>query len=517
METTCHVAVIGGGIAGTHAALAARELGASVVLVRRSEQILSRRTEGWAAVHTLRHWARSAREGGARNDEAARPSRSVLPQCSDWTARQRRVHAQLRNTLGLDRLAAAGIDVRTGTGRFVAPDILEVDSRRIRFWRAIIATGVSPATPAVTGIEQVECLSSQNLGGLSDVPACVAVIGTDGAACQLAQALTRLGSEVHLLGTGSSILEELDPDVRQMLQAQLLGEGIRVHLQCNEIAVGKTGNRPVLTLQRAELREKLFVDAIVVDGPVEPNLLDLELPAAGVRCDAEGLLLDEHLRTSNRRIYAAGEVCNRSFASLQSAEMSGRLAAHNAMHWRKRAYGQLAVPFCIHTDPQIAQVGISAEEARRLVPAVRTCVCTLDEAGVAAVREDQSGLMRLHVEACRGRLLGATIVAADAAELIGPLVFLMNRRLPVAALRDLVPCHPSRLEILRRLASECGQSVPRRWIGRWQSLLLRLSGSAPTAPRHSASDVGLGTEEPASWRLPEGETQAEEASSARPK
>jgi pyruvate/2-oxoglutarate dehydrogenase complex dihydrolipoamide dehydrogenase (E3) component len=500
-EARYDVVVVGGGAAGTCAALAAAEAGASVCLVRRSDRALSRRASARAAVWALSQIAFSC----SVDKNRIQPTQSLHPGTADafseLAPQLARIRRQLGQRFARARLQAAGVEVLAGTARFVSPEVFEADGRRLRFGRAILATGASPGVSTIDGADRLECLTSENLGQLARVPGSLAVIGTDGTACQLAQAFGRLGSQVHVIGCGSLLLPDLETEAGQMIQTQLLEEGVRIHLDCSEVSVDKTGDRPTLTLVHGEQRQKLFVDAVFLDGSAEPNLLDLELPVGKVQCNAEELQLDDRLRTTNPRIFAAGAVCGPAFASWQAAEASAHLAVHNALHRHKRSMRRLAVPSCIDTEPQIARVGMSAVEAEQAGAPVQTYLCTFDEIGTAATQGDDSGYVRLHVDSRRGLLLGATVVAADAGQLIAPLVLAMNRQMPLEALAGLIPCQPSRLEILRQLALRHGRaspaSTPRRW---WrivrQCFVAEPAGTVGLSPSWGTSGPG----DPTAWQ-----------------
>jgi len=394
------------------------------------------------------------------------------PKSSELAERLRLLQARMGNLPPQNSPDHPLIDVYPGEPRFLSCDAVEVGGRMIRFRKAVIATGGLPAAAEVAGAEQCDCLTPQTLGNLAELPPRLAVLGSGPAACEWAQAFRRLGSQVYLLAHEPALLPDEDPETAAAIQLQFEQDDIRLYLGCAEMAIETTGNlRGVLFIQEGGKR-KLLVERVLLCGPRQPNLAGLNLESAGVACTERGIVVSDWLQTTQRRMFAAGEVCGREFAAPQAAAVTARLAVHNALCLIRRRLSGLVIPRCIHTEPQVVQIGLTRREAAQLQGEVDTFRIELSAADRSLAEDRCRGFLALHVAARSGRILGATAVTAHADELIYPLSLLMARRWPAAALAEVIPCRPSRCELWQRLAEQAAAAHPSRW-QRWWSALCR--------------------------------------------
>jgi pyruvate/2-oxoglutarate dehydrogenase complex dihydrolipoamide dehydrogenase (E3) component len=363
----------------------------------------------------------------------------------------------------------SGIDVFVGEAVFCRRQVVAVDGREIHFRKALVATGTKPAPTEIDGTDQNECLRVETLGRLRALPRRLAVIGCQPAACAWAQAFRRFGSQVHLISRQPSILPDEDTDAAALLKARFEQEGIRLYPGCQELAVEATGNLQAVLIGREGRREKLLVDRILLCGPRRPHTAGWGLESAGVAYSDRGILVGDRLQTTNRHIFAAGGVCDARFATPQAAQATARLAVHNALSFTSRRLSRLVIPRCIYTDPAIAQVGLTRGEAAARQIEIDTFRADFSQADEAIPEHRRHGLVAVHVRRRTGSIVGATVAAEAADELIAPLVLLMTRRWSLAALADVIACRPSRLELLTRLGDTYRQA--RRGVGlldRWR-------------------------------------------------
>ena len=393
------------------------------------------------------------------------------PQPTPLGDKVRRLQARTGQALPAEPPREPGIDVYPGKAVFCRRDALEVGGREIRFRKALIATGTKPAPVAIDGADQNDCLQVDSLGQLSEPPRRLAVIGCGPVACEWAQGFCRFGSQVHLISHHRRILPEEEPFAAGAVQARLEQEDARVYLGCEELAIETMGNLRAVVIGRNGRREKLLVDRILHCEPRQPNSAGLGLESAGVAYSDHGIVVGDRLQTTNRRIFSAGGVCGERFATLQAAEATARLAVHNALSFTSRRISRLVIPRCIYTDPGIAQVGLTRHQAAAGQIEIDTYRADLSEANEAIPRHHRQGLIAVHVRRRTGSIVGATVVAEAADELIAPLLLLMTRRWSLAALADVIACRPSRFELLVRLGeryrqtrrSRLGIGLPERW------------------------------------------------------
>jgi pyruvate/2-oxoglutarate dehydrogenase complex dihydrolipoamide dehydrogenase (E3) component len=394
-------------------------------------------------------------------------------------------HVQARTGCVRPTLSAEpGIVLRFGQPRFTSPCTLELAAGPMAFGKAIIATGGSFAATEIEGASQVGCLTPEMLTSLGQLPRRLAVVGCGAIACQWAQAFGRFGSQVHLIAQEPAILPDEDPAAAAAVRAALEEEDIRFYLGCEELAVEQTGSLRGVVFSQAGQKNKLLVDEVLWCGLRRPNIAALGLESAGVACSELGVVVNDRLQTTQRRIFAAGEVCGAAFASPQARQATARLAAHNACSLFPRKLSRLVIPRCIYTDPQIAQIGLTHRAALQQ-PAERQIELSsyrvdLAEADDSLPPRRRRGFIAVEVAARTGRVLGATVVAEDADELLAPLQVLISRGWPLAALVEVIPCRPSRGELWQRLAEQCAAArlsfFRRGWTEKGRALLRHIRG-----------------------------------------
>src|SRR5262249_18460011 len=356
------------------------------------------------------------------------------------------------------------------SARFVAPDAVEVEGKRLRFRRALIATGARPAVPEVPGLREAGYLTNETVFALTALPPRLAVIGGGPVGCELAQAFARFGSEVVLIGRAPRLLPRDDPDAAALLATRLGREGVQLILGGAVRRGQRRGAAKQLIIEQAGAEQTAQVDEILVAAGRAPNLEGLELAAAGVRAGSRGIEVDQRLRTHNRRIYAAGDACS-AFQFTHAADAMARVVVQNALFYGRKRARDLVIPWCTYTDPEVAHVGLGAAEAAERGRAVHTFTVPLSEIHRAVLDGQSEGFARAHVDGRSGRLLGATLCARHAGESIAELALLMTARLGVRALSATIHPYPTQAEALRRLgdAAQRARLTPgvRRLFARW--------------------------------------------------
>lgn len=427
--------VLGGGTAGIIAARTAGRLGASVVLVERD------RTGGdclWtgcvpsksliAAAHTAHRIRTSGRFG-------ITPTQPKVDFAA-VRAHIRQAIARIEPADSPTALTWAGAEVIHGDAVFTGPREVRVDGRTLRFRHALIATGSSPALPPVPGLAEVEPLTSDTVWDLTELPARLVVLGGGPIGCELGQAFSRLGSEVTIIEATERLVPREEPPAGIALAAALSAEGIRVLTGTTMTKAGGSTGALELAVSGPEGTTVVRADRVLVSTGRQPRTAGLGLEAAGVRLDDRGqVVVDAKLRTSNRRIYAAGDVTG-ALPFTHVAGMHGSIAATNAVLAPTRRIDHERIPWVTFTDPEIAHVGLTETQARqRHGGAVRVRLLRHDHLDRAIVEDDTDGFTHVVLDQ-KGRVLGATIVAPRAGEVIAELTALIARG---GRLRDLAP------------------------------------------------------------------------------
>jgi pyruvate/2-oxoglutarate dehydrogenase complex dihydrolipoamide dehydrogenase (E3) component len=408
--------VVGGGTAGLVCAMGAAGLGARVALVERALLGGDCLNTGCVPSKALLRSARAAADARRAPELGVR----VAGIDADFAAVMRRMRERRADISPNDsaaRLRTAGVDVYFGDARFTGSSTIAVDGRALTFRRAVIATGGRPAVPPVDGLAAVPFLTSENLFTLTEQPRRLAILGAGPIGCEMAQAFARLGTAVTLIDQAAQILPAEDADAAAIVARRLSAEGVtlRLGVTVTDVSNGSDGIRLRLTAAPGAADLEACTHLLIAVGRT-PNIGDLDLPAAGVAFTADGVVVDDRLRTSNRRIFAAGDVCS-PFKFTHAADALARIVIQNALFFGRKRASALVIPWCTYTDPEVAHVGAYEQEAAQAGRRVTTITIPLADVDRAVVDEERDGFVRIHHE--RGRLLGCTVVASRAGEMIG--------------------------------------------------------------------------------------------------
>jgi pyruvate/2-oxoglutarate dehydrogenase complex dihydrolipoamide dehydrogenase (E3) component len=385
--------------------------------------------------------------------------------------RMRKLRADLSPTDSAPRFAKLGVDVFLGEARFAGPDTVQVAGQTLRFKRAVIATGARAVDPPTPGLAEAGYLTNETVFNLTQRPARLAVIGGGPIGCELAQAFRRLGCQVTLLHKNGHLLDREDLDAAALVQDTFIRDGIALRLNATITRVERVpgGKRIFYGAQGKE--ESIEVDEILAGAGRAPNVEGLNLESANVQYEQrKGVLVNDCLQTSNPRIYAAGDVClNWKFT--HAADFSARLVIQNTLFLGRKKASALTMPWCTYTDPEIAHVGLYEHEARKRGMEVDTYVRKFKEVDRAVLDGEEDGFVKIHVKKGRDEILGATIVARHAGEMISEISVAMAARVGLGKLASVIHPYPTQAEALR----QCGDAYNRtrltptvkKWMGRW--------------------------------------------------
>ena len=444
-----NLVVIGGGPAGLVAAFGAAALGAKVALVERELLGGDCLVTGCVPSKTLLRAAHAAQALREAHHLGLRATVEV-----DFAAvmeRVRRVRAEMSVHDSAARLQRAGVDVFFGAARFVDAERVAVGEQTLRFHRGLIATGSQADLPPIPGLAEAGALTHAQLFTLTRLPQHLLVLGGGVIGCEMAQAFARLGARVSLIEQHSRLLPREDPEASALLVARLREDGVSVYL-----------GAPVEKVEReGEVRRVWLPDGQALTGDVllvalgrRPNL-DLGLKAAGVAFTDRGVTVDDHLATTNPRVYAAGDVIGQA-AYTHAADHQARIVLRNALFPLGGArLSRLVIPRVTYTQPEIAAVGLSAEEASR-DPALQVLRVAVGETDRARTDGEQSGFGTVIVDR-QGRLRGALMVGEQAGELLAPLTLALTEGLTLGQLGRVITPYPTRSELVFKLASAWGR------------------------------------------------------------
>jgi len=453
--------VLGAGPAGIAAAELGANLGARVVLLESSRL-------GGTSVNTgsvpSKALVRSATLfAGMR--EAARLQQPAQPEpvadLRRLTERLRRIEGRISAYHSLARLQRAGIEVRFGAARFRDERSIEVNSHRLNFKYALVATGAEPTRPQIPGLTEGSYLTSETIFSLEELPRHLAVVGGGALGCELAQAFCRLGSEVTIVQNEAGFLPGEERDAAQTLALSMARDGVTIRLNTAVVAARKQRNTVLLETQNYERKAHVSANQVLVSIGRSPRVRDLGLEAAGIRFDTTaGIAVDAFLRTSNPRVYAAGDVCL-SHRYTHVAERTARIAVANCIgSGRRQRHTALTIPWCTFCAPEIAHVCLQVWEARERRIPIRTFTMLMHDVDRAITDRQETGFVKLHVAGASDRILGATIVASRASEMINEVCVAMCTGIGLRALASVMHTYPSQSDAIRLAAQEL--QTPRR-------------------------------------------------------
>ena len=452
--------VVGAGTGGLVSAAIGAALGARVALVERhlmgGDCLNVGCVPSKAILAAARAWT-DARGAAAR---VGGPAATGDGHFGAVMERMRRLRAELAPVDSAARFRELGVDVIFGEAVFTGRDRLVVADRALSFRRAIVASGARAAAPPIPGLADAGYLTNETIFTLIDRPPRMAVIGAGPIGCELAQAFARLGVGVTLLSREPQLLPREDPEAAAVVARSLARDGVRYISSADILSVDRAGPERRLRVRHlgaagADGIETLAVEVVLVAAGRLPNVEGMGLAAAGVAVGPRGVQVDDRLRTSNRRIYAVGDVSTR-FRFTHMADAEARLAVANALFWGMGGgrVSRLVVPWCTYTTPEVAHVGLTAADAAARGAGVETITVPMREVDRAVLDGATEGFVRLHLARGSDRILGATIVAEHAGDLLAEITLAMTRRLGLGALGATIHPYPTRGEAVRKAADQ---------------------------------------------------------------
>lgn len=437
---TPDICIIGAGANGIAVATAAAAFGVSVVLVERGE------TGGSRAPLA----ARALIEAAAQTEALRKAGAAALP--PPFHDHVRRVLASEAIGHTEERLTALGIRIVSGAARFASRSTVMVGDQPIKARRFVVASGSRPAPSELPGLASVTVIGEDDLPGLTRLPERLIVLGGSAMAAALAQAMQRLGSTVALVAPGG-LMPEHDAEAVNIARRRLLREGLTIHEGHEPLRAerSRTGLRLILSTPSGETvveGSQLFVAP-----PRRPDIAELELDLAGIRHDATGILVDKGLKTANRRVYALGGCAGGTGAAAadQAGDDHVGLILRNMLFRQPAKIDAASYPRIAPCRPEIAAIGLSEDAARARAGAIRVLRWPFAEIAGARAAGETDGFVKLVTDA-KGRLLGVTIVADGASELIAPWCVAVKAGLDAAAMANVAMPALGRSQASRRAA-----------------------------------------------------------------
>ena len=451
-----NLVVIGAGTAGLVTAAIATALGAKVALIERHlmggdclnvgcvpSKGMIRAAKAWHAV-------REAEQFGMR------VSKDVTKDFGAAMARMRKLRARISHVDSAHRYTKLGVDVFIGNGRFTSSSTIDVDGTTLQFTKAVICTGARAAAPPIPGLNQIQYLTNETIFSLTNLPARLGVIGAGPIGCEMAQSFARFGSQVFLVEAMHGILPNEDRDAADIVEQSILRDGVTLLCCGKDLAITKVDGVTHMSVDSHGQQYDIPVDELLVGVGRSPNTEGLGLEGIGVEFDKKGVTVNHRLQTTNPNIFAAGDICS-PFKFTHTADAQAQIVIQNALFPHPMGLGyastdNLIIPWATYTQPEIAHVGLYEKDAKDKGMEVDTFAFPLNEVDRAILDGEDEGFARVHVKKGTDQIVGATIVAAHAGDMISQYTLAMKGGLGLNTIANTIHPYPTQAEVIKKTA-----------------------------------------------------------------
>ena len=450
--------VLGAGTGGLITALIASSLGARVALIERHLMGGDCLNVGCVPSKALIRGAQIVHEAREARQFGMPASDTDLGDFGEVMRRMREIRARISEEDSAERYSEEfGIDIYLGEASFAGEGRVKVGDQVLEYKKAVIATGARAVAPPIEGLAEAGYLDNETVFSLTKRPRRIAVIGAGPIGCELAQSFQRLGSEVHMLERMDQILTREDPDAARIVQDELVKEGVEMIFECAINRIERRGDERVIYLTcPAKGTRELIVDEILVGAGRAPNVENMGLEAVGVAYDVQkGVEVDDSLRTSNKRIWAVGDVCMQ-WKFTHAADAAAKIVVQNALFavgpLGRKKLSDLVMPWCTYTAPEIAHVGLYERDAAERSIEIDTYQVSIAEANRAVTDGQEEGLVKVHVKKGSDEVVGATVVSAHAGDLITQFTMAIQNGIGLGAFTNIIYPYPTQGEAIKRAA-----------------------------------------------------------------
>jgi pyruvate/2-oxoglutarate dehydrogenase complex dihydrolipoamide dehydrogenase (E3) component len=372
--------------------------------------------------------------------------------------RMRKIRSDISHHDSAQRFKDLGIDIFFGAASFVDRHTIRVANTDLnantdlKFKKATIAAGARAVQPDIPGLVAAGFLTNETVFSLTECPKRLAVIGGGPIGCELAQAFHRLGSEVTLIHKNARILNNEDPDAAAILQSQFQQEGLTLLLDATILKVETTSAGKQLTIATANNTHTITVDEILIGAGRQPNIEGLCLDAIGIESSPKGIVVNDYLQTSHSHIYAAGDICM-DWKFTHAADFAARIVIKNALFspfgLGKSKLSNLIMPWVTYTSPEVAHVGLYEAQAQTSTTTITIPMSAVDR---AITDGEENGFVKILLRQGSDEILGATIVASHAGEMISEITTAMVNKIGLSKLASVIHPYPTQADGIRKAA-----------------------------------------------------------------
>ncbi len=465
-----NLVVIGAGTAGLVAAVGAAGLGAKVALIEKHLMGGDCLNVGCVPSKAIIRAGRAAADASDAATFGVNVPAGTIVDFAQVMERMRRLRADISPNDSAARFRDLGVDIFLGAGRFTGPKSVQVDSQTLRFAKAVIATGARAAGPPIPGLDQVPYLTNETLFSLTELPKRFGIIGAGPIGCEIAQSFARFGSEVYLVEAKHGILPREDREAAEIVEKAMEKDGVKVLCCGQDLKLAKADGGIRLQTESHHKGYDVMVDQLLVAAGRAPNVEHLGLETAGVEFHKKGVTVNDRLQTTNPRIFACGDVCS-PYQFTHAADFMARIVIQNALFKGRAKASSLIIPWSTYSSPEIAHVGLYEKEAADQDIPVDTYTQPLSGVDRAILDGESEGFVRVHLRQGTDEILGATIVAAHAGDLIGELTLAMKAKIGLKTVASTIHPYPTQAEAIRKTGDLYNRTrltpLVKKLMGKW--------------------------------------------------
>ncbi|MDA0807476.1 MAG: mercuric reductase [Planctomycetota bacterium] len=446
-----NLVVIGSGPAGLITAIGAAGLGAKVALVERELMggdclnVGCVPSKGVISAARVAATVRDASEFGVQVPD-------------DWgvdfaaaMTRMRRLRADMAHHDSAARFQELGIDVFLGSGSFTKDGHVEVAGKKLNYKRAVICTGGRAAELPIPGLKDVDYLTNESIFSLTELPRRLIVIGGGPIGTEMAQSFARFGSQVTQIEKAPNILPREETDAALIVQKALEKDGVTFVLNASTVRVEQRGDEKIVVVEQDGQEKEIAGDQLLIGIGRTPNVDGMGLENVGVKFDTRnGIEVTDNLQTTNPKIYAAGDVCSK-YKFTHAADFMARIVIGNTLFMGRGKASTLTIPWATYTSPELAHVGLGPDEAKRRGVKIDTFTQPLNGVDRAILEGDDEGFVRIHVKKGTDKIVGATIVATNAGDMISEITLAMTHGLGLKKIASTIHPYPTQGDAIRKV------------------------------------------------------------------
>jgi len=448
-----NLVVIGAGTAGLVTAAGAASMGAKVALIERALLGGDCLNVGCVPSKGIISAARAAAHVKSAADFGVNVPAGTSVDFAKAMERMRRLRSDISPHDSVKRFTELGIDVFLGQAAFQPGNKVQVGDQTLEYSKAVICTGARASAPPLPGLSDVPYLTNETLFSLTELPTRLGIIGAGPIGCEMAQTFARFGTQVHLFGSQHGILPKEDREGAHIVAEALRSDGVSIHGHSRELQVAQQQDGIHLIVDSPEHGYDVAVDQLLVAAGRAPNVEGLNLDAVDVECSTKGVKINDYFQTTNPRIYAAGDICS-PYQFTHAADFMARAVLRNALFKGRAKYSQLVIPWATYTSPEIAQVGLTAEQAEKQGIEINTFTQPFTGVDRAILEGETNGFAKIHVAKGTDTILGGTVVASNAGDMISIISLAITQKIGLGTIANVIYPYPTQAEAIRKLGDQ---------------------------------------------------------------